>query len=172
MDERKQDLERAGRDSGLSRKLFFERVGWIGLAVLSVAAIPGLIRFLKPRKIGGSGALLDAGALADLRAARVTARWLKRYRLWVVHDRDTLFALEARCTHLGCTPRWDAGAGVFHCPCHGSQFTPQGIPLNGPAVEPLYRFAIWVEGDRVMVDPSARATLEQAELRDEFIVHL
>jgi len=172
MDEKKQTEQHAGRDGGLSRKLFFERLGWFGLAALGVLGIPGLIRFLKPRNGGGAGKVFDAGRVTDLRSTQVSTRWLNRHRLWIVSDQDSLFALEARCTHLGCTPRWEPANGVFNCPCHGSLFTPQGVPLNGPAVEPLHRFAIWVEGERVFVDRSNKTTLEKAELDDAYIVRL
>jgi cytochrome b6-f complex iron-sulfur subunit len=74
-----------------------------------------------------------------------------------------LFALEARCTHLGCTPRWTGGAGGFLCPCHGSRFTEDGVPRNGPATLPLRRLAIRVERGEVVVDRAVRETLERAE---------
>jgi cytochrome b6-f complex iron-sulfur subunit len=172
MDAKKPNVHDTHATRGLTRKLFFERLGWLGIMILGLAGIPALLRFLKPRTAGAAKGAFDAGSIDDLRSAPVSTRWLKRHRLWVVHDRDRLVALEARCTHLGCTPRWDSAAGLFNCPCHGSLFTPHGIPLNGPAVEPLHRFAIWSDGDRVMIDPSVKATLEEAELNDEFVVHL
>lgn len=37
------------------------------------------------------------------------------------------------CPHLGCRYNWDAGAGRFICPCHGSQYNLDGAHLAGPA---------------------------------------
>jgi Rieske Fe-S protein len=37
------------------------------------------------------------------------------------------------CPHLGCRFAWDADASKFACPCHGSQFTPIGEKIAGPA---------------------------------------
>lgn len=37
------------------------------------------------------------------------------------------------CPHLGCRFAWDTGANRFVCPCHGSQFGPEGAKLAGPA---------------------------------------
>lgn len=43
----------------------------------------------------------------------------------------------ASCTHLGCVVHWNSVEQCWDCPCHGSQFAPDGTALNGPAVAPL-----------------------------------
>lgn len=42
----------------------------------------------------------------------------------------------SRCTHLGCKIEISAD-GNLRCPCHGSKYDRNGLPLNGPASEPL-----------------------------------
>ena len=37
------------------------------------------------------------------------------------------------CPHLGCRFNWVGDAKRFICPCHGSQFGPEGAKLAGPA---------------------------------------
>ena len=50
-----------------------------------------------------------------------------------VDPEGALHLFSAKCTHLGCTVAWNAGDGVFACPCHGSRFGPDGAVVNGPA---------------------------------------
>jgi len=41
------------------------------------------------------------------------------------------------CTHLGCVVPWSAANNKFMCPCHGSQYAPDGHVVRGPAPLPL-----------------------------------
>ena len=48
-----------------------------------------------------------------------------------------LIRRSAVCTHVGCIVHWNPFEQCWDCPCHGSQFAPDGTVLNGPAVRPL-----------------------------------
>ncbi len=50
----------------------------------------------------------------------------------------TVHVRSAVCTHLGCHVAWNSTEQCWDCPCHGSQFAPDGAVLNGPAVSPLH----------------------------------
>jgi glycine/D-amino acid oxidase-like deaminating enzyme/nitrite reductase/ring-hydroxylating ferredoxin subunit len=52
-------------------------------------------------------------------------------------DDGKLHVRSAVCTHLGCIVHWNGLERAWDCPCHGSQFAPDGTVLSGPAKEPL-----------------------------------
>ena len=43
----------------------------------------------------------------------------------------------ATCTHVGCLVHWNSFETCWDCPCHGSQFQPDGNVINAPAIKPL-----------------------------------
>ena len=49
-------------------------------------------------------------------------------------------AIEAVCTHEGCTITGAAG-DIYVCPCHGSRYNRDGQVVNGPAKSSLRKYA-------------------------------
>lgn len=56
------------------------------------------------------------------------------------HPDGELYLRSAACSHLGCHVHWNSFEGCWDCPCHGSQFAPDGTALNGPAFAPLSEY--------------------------------
>jgi cytochrome b6-f complex iron-sulfur subunit len=55
-------------------------------------------------------------------------------------DADGVHAVSIVCTHLGCVVKTDPKG--FHCPCHGSEFGPDGSVVKGPAPKALPWLAV------------------------------
>ena len=73
-------------------------------------------------------------------------------KILVVHLNDnTLHAVSAICTHMGCTVNYNEGIGRMHCPCHGSEFALDGGNIKGPAKRPLKRYAVAMENGQLVI---------------------
>jgi nitrite reductase/ring-hydroxylating ferredoxin subunit len=65
-----------------------------------------------------------------------------------------LVAFDETCTHRAC-PLSDGvlADGSITCPCHKSRFDIRtGVPLNGPATDPIRIRTVRVDGGRVYVE--------------------
>jgi cytochrome b6-f complex iron-sulfur subunit len=59
-------------------------------------------------------------------------------------------AIEAVCTHEGCTVT-GADGDVYVCPCHGSRYDRSGHVVQGPAKASLRQYASALAGDVVTI---------------------
>ncbi|MBF2080040.1 MAG: ubiquinol-cytochrome c reductase iron-sulfur subunit [Synechococcales cyanobacterium T60_A2020_003] len=70
----------------------------------------------------------------------------------VIQDaNNTAIAVNPTCPHAGCMVDWKAAQNLFVCPCHNSQFGPDGSLVQGPSTKPLASYAVSVEGDNIVV---------------------
>ena len=83
----------------------------------------------------GSGEVADAAEIPRGEGA-IIRRGLAKHAVY--HGEDGVFVeRSAVCTHVGCIVHWNGFEKCWDCPCHGSQFLPDGTVINGPAVSPL-----------------------------------
>ena len=156
-------IERRGDLWG--RRDILTAAGWTAVVASLVAATVAFVRLLFRRAPIEPPAVFSAGHPGDYVDGQVSERFLKSWRVYIVREEGVLFAIHARCTHLGCTPRWRTQETKFKCPCHGSGFTAMGVNFEGPAPRPLERAKIWADRrGGLWVDTSKRFTYAE---RDE-----
>ena len=75
-----------------------------------------------------------------------------RSAVWLRHEGGGAFtAFSVHCTHLGCPVRWQPGAQLFLCPCHGGAFYRNGLVASGPPPVPLATLATRVRDGQVEI---------------------
>jgi glycine/D-amino acid oxidase-like deaminating enzyme/nitrite reductase/ring-hydroxylating ferredoxin subunit len=52
-------------------------------------------------------------------------------------SKGKIFALENKCTHMGCSLSWNDSEKSWDCPCHASRFNHDGEVIHGPATKNL-----------------------------------
>ncbi|HZS47000.1 MAG TPA: Rieske 2Fe-2S domain-containing protein [Blastocatellia bacterium] len=143
------------------------RVVWISVWGFLVANVLMILRFFLPRAIFEPSTVFRVGFPSDY-GLGVETKWQQQYRIWVVKNTERLFVIYARCTHLGCTPDWNASENKFKCPCHGSGYTPEGINFEGPAPRPMDRAHVELDpSGQILVDTSRLFKWPKGE-KDEF----
>ncbi|HET9694851.1 MAG TPA: FAD-dependent oxidoreductase [Steroidobacteraceae bacterium] len=85
---------------------------------------------------GGDIESVDQLAAGQGAIARIDGEAVAAYRT----PEGALRLFSAACTHVGCVVRWNGFERCWDCPCHGSQFSVDGEPLQGPAHRPLKPF--------------------------------
>jgi len=122
--------------------------GYLGINFLM------FLRFFFPRALYEPNTIVNIGYPSDFQTG-VNQQFLQSNRIWVVVEPGRLFVIFARCTHLGCTPDWLQQEDMFHCPCHGSEYDPQGVNFAGPAPRPMDRcFVTKLANGSIQVDSS------------------
>lgn len=112
----------------MDRRTFIRRLAKFSMLGSGIAAAgagisglvpPGILRYRR----------YTIGRPEHFRVGEFT--YIPERKLYLFRSHETFHGLSAVCPHLGCTVR-ETGNG-FKCPCHGSEFDPDGILLKGPA---------------------------------------
>jgi Rieske Fe-S protein len=113
----------------------------------------------------GGSSTVDLGPPRDLRPALINAGPASALAsgaailtgegsVYLCRDAGGLFAVTSVCTHAGCEVGFRANPARFACPCHGSEYTFDGVVTQGPANANLEHYAVSIDtsGDAI-IDP-------------------
>jgi menaquinol-cytochrome c reductase iron-sulfur subunit len=76
---------------------------------------------------------------------RNTSAWLRQ------ESQGHFVAYSINCTHLGCPVRWEPGAQLFLCPCHGGVYSRDGQVAAGPPPRALVQYPVRVQNGLVEI---------------------
>ena len=128
-----------------SRRSFLDLLlGATSLAWLASVLYP-VLRYLKPLPASGPAGptTLTAEELAKLEREDFVIVPAGATRVLVLQDATAeLHAVDARCTHEGCTVRFVPGDAVIWCACHNARFDLEGRVLSGPPPRPLPKYLV------------------------------
>jgi cytochrome b6-f complex iron-sulfur subunit len=147
-----------------SRRDVVGRFGWGLFGAFSFITLIAAVRSTFPRVLFAPPSTFKAGRPQDYAVGEISEKFKQEFRVWIIRNSEGLYALFAKCTHLGCTPRWLGAEDKFKCPCHGSGFYRSGINFEGPAPRPLERLRITLAEDgQIVVDKSVKYLAEKGQ---------
>jgi Rieske Fe-S protein len=127
-----------------TRRIFLDFfVGTSIVAWFASVSYP-VVRFLKPlRRSGAVGPTrLTREEVAKLEKDRFVIVPVSGKRVLVLQTGQQLIALDAKCTHEGCTVQFLNAESVIWCACHNARFDLDGRVLAGPPPRPLPKYVV------------------------------
>lgn len=147
-----------------SRRDFFSLAGWSMIISMLLGSTIAFTRFMFPRVLFEPKTTFKAGFPDEYPVGTVSEKYKESQAVWIIRTEEGLYTLLARCTHLGCTPRWLEAENKFKCPCHGSGFFRDGVNFEGPAPRALERLKVSLSDQgELVIDKSVKFLFEKGE---------
>ena len=144
-------------DEGLSRRGFVKvAVGGVGLAYAAAIGYP-IYRYLdSPVEKSQALAAVKEISLPDAqklpKGSAMVFKFGVRPALLIHHKDDSWVALDAVCTHMGCTVAYNQEEERIACACHGGRYDAHtGENISGPPPRPLTKHEVVVAADSVTI---------------------
>ncbi len=69
----------------------------------------------------------------------------------VFRGAEDTYVFDNTCPHLHCPLEWNTDEYTWDCPCHNSQFTPEGKVVRGPARQDLRRLEASINDGKIVL---------------------
>jgi cytochrome b6-f complex iron-sulfur subunit len=131
-------------------------LGAVGACYAAAIGYPVYRYLSSPAEAAAAMAAVKEVGLKDAdrlpKGAALMFKFGTRPAMLIHHADDKWVALDAVCTHLGCTVQFDPVKNLIACACHGGTYDAQtGRNLSGPPPRPLRSFVVKVETGNVLV---------------------
>ena len=144
-------------DEDMSRRGFVRTATWgVTLAYLGALGYP-IYRYLNSpvEKSAAMAAVKEVTLDKADSLQKGTALMFKfgvRPAMLIHHQDDSWLALDAVCTHMGCTVKFDPTKNQILCACHGGVYDAKsGDNVAGPPPRPLTQYKVAVNSGSVTV---------------------
>lgn len=142
--------------SKVTRRGFLTTIGWGSFMLFWANVAQSTGAFFFPQVLYEPLERFKAGKASDY-GMGVNVSYQQSERVWIVRNKEGIYAFLAYCRHLGCTPNWVESERLFKCPCHGSNYDIEGDVVAGPAPAPLFRLGLrQLDDGRILVDKQSR----------------
>ena len=174
-----QDEITTAEQAKITRRKFMRNVFLSTMGIVTVGAVGSFLVMFWPKKVGSFGSTIKVGDTSLFPPGSVTR--VPDGRFYMVHtlpeDGGGYLALYWKCVHLGCTVPWrdtedghyggKTYSGIFHCPCHGSEYIITGQNFAGPAPRPLDIMQVIISGSTISVNTGKITKRDEAKLSDQ-----
>ncbi len=139
-----------------TRRAFLAAAGVAGIGYAAALAYPVYRYLASPSEMALSAAAVKEVTLKDAQKLPVGSvlmfKFGPRPAMLIHHQDGQWIALNAVCTHLGCTVQYEPGPDRIHCACHGGVYNAYtGANVSGPPPKPLQLYKVTVSDSSVEV---------------------
>jgi len=137
----------SGSEPASRRAFVAAALGGAGLCYAAAVGYP-VYRFLAaPVERAAAAEAVKEVAVKDaaklLPGSALMLKFGSRPVLLIHHLDGAWVALDAKCTHLGCTVAYEADKNRIYCACHGGVYDARtGANVSGPPPKPLKRYVV------------------------------
>jgi cytochrome b6-f complex iron-sulfur subunit len=138
----------------ISRRTFLDYALTGSIVVSALAVLGSILAYVYPPKSEGGAEKaekVDVAPVNDLPVGKAKPVVYQGKNVMVMHVQTGFFAVDMKCTHLGCMVEWEADSQTLKCPCHAAIFDFQGKVISGPAPKPLPQYKVEIAKDEIYV---------------------
>ena len=146
------------------RRGFVKKLTVTTLLLGVVGAVAECGRFLKPNVLYEPSRVFKVGEMNTFPFGSRTV--IEGRGVEIVREKDGIHAISLVCTHLGCLlkPVGNDPEIGYACPCHGSNFTPKGEVLGGPAPRDLPWYEMYMDSTGTLVVDASKVNHKRTKL--------